>query len=316
MSYQERFGGKNLVVYFKILVSIAAIAIIVVNFDVQLFLLHWHKISAPAIVTAFVVLVAETTVVAGMRLKLLLQGLGYEHKLVRTSQITLCGFFVEQVAFGFVGGDAMRIWLLHGLGISLSTAVTAIVIDRCLGLIALVLLVMTGFPGLLQIVPDFLAMIAILTTGVLVAAMIAGVIFNLLSQTRFRTQPGYIRLVELCKEVSTNPALRRCLVLTLGLAVLTHLMNVLVFVVIGRELALPITTAQWWIIIPPVLLFSMIPISAGGWGLREGVFVFALGHLGVPAEEAIVPSLIFGLSVLFATLPGVVVWLAHLRRIR
>jgi hypothetical protein len=55
----------------------------------------------------------------------------------------------------------------------------------------------------------------------------------------------------------------------------------------------------------------MIPISAGGWGLREGVLIFALGELGIPAEEAIVPSLIFGLGILLVTLPGALVWLAN-----
>jgi len=62
---------------------------------------------------------------------------------------------------------------------------------------------------------------------------------------------------------------------------------------------------------PPALLFSMIPISAGGWGLCEGGLIFALGSLGIPAEEAIVPSLVFGLGILLVTLPGALVWLAN-----
>src|SRR5262249_50006832 len=33
---------------------------------------------------------------------------------------------------------------------------------------------------------------------------------------------------------------------------------------------------------------------------REGVLIFALASLGIPAEEAIVPSLIFGLGIVLA----------------
>jgi hypothetical protein len=43
--------------------------------------------------------------------------------------------------------------------------------------------------------------------------------------------------------------------------------------------------------------------------LREGVLILALASLGVPAEQAIVPSLIFGLGILVVTLPGAWVWL-------
>jgi uncharacterized membrane protein YbhN (UPF0104 family) len=115
----------------------------------------------------------------------------------------------------------------------------------------------------------------------------------------------------LCLAVVWNANVRRCFLLVFALACLTHLMNVLVFFVVGQNLGLPVLPAQWFFIVPPALLFSMIPISAGGWGLREGVLIFALGELGIPAEEAIVPSLIFGLGILLVTLPGALVWLAN-----
>ncbi len=53
----------------------------------------------------------------------------------------------------------------------------------------------------------------------------------------------------------------------------------------------------------------MIPVSAGGWGLREGIFIFGLGVLGIRPEEATVVSVLFGLGVLLVTLPGGVVLL-------
>ena len=46
-----------------------------------------------------------------------------------------------------------------------------------------------------------------------------------------------------------------------------------------------------------------MPISAGGWGLRERV--------RYSRSPAIVPSLIFGLGILLVTLPGALVWLAN-----
>jgi hypothetical protein len=38
-----------------------------------------------------------------------------------------------------------------------------------------------------------------------------------------------------------------------------------------QNFGLPLLPAQWFFIVPSALLFSMIPISAGGWGVREAL---------------------------------------------
>jgi hypothetical protein len=75
-----------------------------------------------------------------------------------------------------------------------------------------------------------------------------------------------------------------------------------------------LSMGHWFLIVPSVLLISMLPISAGGWGIREGSFVLALASFGIRPEEAIVPPIIFGLGVLVVTLPGGIIWLANRKR--
>jgi len=268
-------------------------------------------LNALPVAVSLAVLAIETSLIAGMRLKLVLRSLGADYPLVRTSQIALCGFFVEQVAFGFVGGDAMRLWLLHQMDLPFRRAIEALVIDRCLGLGALLLLVLAGLPGFLELLPSFGQPIILFTATAVMAIAGSVLLFLLVGRTKYRTHFVRVEIARLYFAVIRNASVRRCLALTFMLAFLTHLMNVLVFFLIGRDLGLPTTPAQWFFIVPPALLFSMIQVSAGGWGLREGVLIFALANLGVPPEEAIVPSLIFGLGILVVTLPGVWVWLAN-----
>ena len=97
---------------------------------------------------------------------------------------------------------------------------------------------------------------------------------------------------------------------------LAHITNVLVIYLIGRDLELPVDLVQWFSVIPAVLLFSMIPITAGGWGLREGILILALQNLGIPPDQAIVPSLVFGFGVMLAALPGGFIWFANRRSAR
>jgi uncharacterized protein (TIRG00374 family) len=311
MSYLKAIPRRHLLTVAKALVSIAAIVFIVSRFDLPLFLSHWHKLTAVSVLIVLAVLAIETTLVAGMRLKLVLTALGADVPLARTSQIALCGFFVEQVAFGFVGGDAMRLWLLHRMDLPFRKAVEALVIDRGFGFGALLLLVVAGLPGFLDLLPSF-AQPIIFLVGVTVLAVAGSILlFLLIGRTRYRGHSLRVEIVKLCGAVVRNANVRRCFLLVFALACLTHLMNVLVFFVVGQNLGLPVLPQQWFFIVPPALLFSMIPISAGGWGLREGVLIFALASLGIPAEEAIVPSLIFGLGILLVTLPGALVWLAN-----
>src|SRR5258708_16746346 len=155
MPYLQAIPRRQLLIIVEALVSAAAIIFIISRIDLSFFLSYWHKLDASSLMVSLAVLALETTLVAGMRLKIVLKALGADYSLARTSQIALCGCFMEQVAFGFVGGDAMRFWLLHRMDVPFRTAVEALLIDRCLGLGALLLLVLAWLPGLLEFLPEF-----------------------------------------------------------------------------------------------------------------------------------------------------------------
>jgi hypothetical protein len=55
----------------------------------------------------------------------------------------------------------------------------------------------------------------------------------------------------------------------------------------------------------------LVPISIGGWGLREFVVVSLLGAHGIAPERALVFSVCFGLVLVAGALPGALVWLFY-----
>jgi hypothetical protein len=63
-------------------------------------------------------------------------------------------------------------------------------------------------------------------------------------------------------------------------------------------------------IVPPVTLLQLVPISLAGWGVREAALVVALGWFGVPAEAALAISVLVGLCLILVGLPGGLIWLA------
>ena len=56
-------------------------------------------------------------------------------------------------------------------------------------------------------------------------------------------------------------------------------------------------------------LFSIIPISFGGWGIREGVAFVLYPASGVEIETALAVSILFGVVMIIVGLIGGTVWL-------
>src|SRR2546427_11047525 len=133
----------------KALITISAIAIIVSQVDFAFLLSHWHKLGAFTLAASVILLASQTSLIAGLRLKFVLEALGRNRRLSETVQVALSGFFFEQVAFGFVGGDAMRLWLLHRTDMPWRTAVQALVIDRCCRSVGPFLPALDGLSGLI-----------------------------------------------------------------------------------------------------------------------------------------------------------------------
>ena len=57
------------------------------------------------------------------------------------------------------------------------------------------------------------------------------------------------------------------------------------------------------------MLFTTLPISIAGWGVREGVMVAAFAFVGVLEGDAFVVSVLFGLLHIIFSIPGGWLWL-------
>jgi hypothetical protein len=62
------------------------------------------------------------------------------------------------------------------------------------------------------------------------------------------------------------------------------------------------------LLVPPVILVTVVPISIAGWGVREGAMVVAFGFINVPPSAAFAMSVLFGLTLAAASLPGSLLW--------
>lgn len=64
-----------------------------------------------------------------------------------------------------------------------------------------------------------------------------------------------------------------------------------------------------WAALGSLLLLSMVlPVTVAGWGVREGAAAVLWPWAGLPAEQGVAVSLSYGVMVLLASLPGLLMW--------
>jgi hypothetical protein len=101
------------------------------------------------------------------------------------------------------------------------------------------------------------------------------------------------------RRLFTNP--RQCRAV-LGLSVMTIALTVLAFKFAGDAIGSRLSLGSWMLIVPPVTLIQLVPVSLAGWGVREAALVVALGSFGI--------SVLVGLCLILVGLPGGLIWLA------
>ena len=82
----------------------------------------------------------------------------------------------------------------------------------------------------------------------------------------------------------------------------------------GRALGIDEPLSLWFSVVPLVSLAMVLPISIGGFGVRENAMTFLLAEQGVPGAKGVAVGLLWGLSTVLAGLMGGLVVLADRSR--
>lgn len=224
---------------------------------------------------------------------------------------SVVGWFFSNVAPSTVGGDIFRGVQLSRVGMPVGTAVRIILAVRVLSFITLVGVIAAGLPialGLLKEPRDELLMITLLASGIGVIAALF-----VLAHIRLRV-PRLERWAFFQKLLTVSGDFRLLLTPSHGIAsawaaaLAQHLLRVGVLAALATGLGLDIPVATLFAFATAALLMAMVPISFGGWGIREIAFVYLLGAAGVSAEAALSLSIAFGLLRVLMGVIGGLAW--------
>ena len=156
---------------------------------------------------------------------------------------------------------------------------------------------------------------SILLTTILLAAAGAFILFLLLVHLPVGSF-GLERWALFRRFETASEEFRRLLVPSLqngvswSAALIQHLLRVAILACLAAGLKIDVSIAVLFALTPAALLVAMVPVSLGGWGVRELTFVYFLGIAGLGAEAALALSIVFGLMRLLVGAIGGLTWLA------
>ena len=251
------------------------------------------------------------------RWRAVLVAIGQPLPLPTLLRLFLIGSFFSQTLPSSVGGDAFRVYLAHKAGQTLGGAFNGVMLERVAIVAAIPLLAALMLPGLLpllqpDVVPWALAAVAVLAVGSAVGiAVLAGLERLPESIRHWRVVAHLMRLGGDARRLFLVP---RHAATILAWSVAGHANVSLIIFVLAAGLGVNIGLVDCLALFPLVLLATTIPVSIGGWGVREGAMIAAFALVGVPRQDTFVVSVLFGLLAMAISLPGGILWLLSRQR--
>ena len=306
--------SRLLLLLIKLFLSVALIWYAFSQVDVGAAMTYLGGIPSTVIIVALVVLFSEFFI-AALRLRILLHLLGARCSVIKALDVVMIGSFFSQTLISFVGGDAMRIWRIVQANIPVGLAAKGILFDRVAGFVGLMLITVFSLPWLFETVSQPAMRFGLVVALVAGFGSVFGLFLTELIPIALRRWRAFRWASELSAVAFAILRSKSGLLAIVALSVAIHMLNIVALYLISRGLEMEVSFISMLVLIPPVLLISMLPISVAGWGVREGAMVVALNLVGAPAHQSLALSICFGLCLVAISLPGGVLWFISRRQI-
>jgi uncharacterized membrane protein YbhN (UPF0104 family) len=296
----------------KVLVSAGLLYFLLRQVDMQRLWQTARAASLPWLGLALLLYFAMT-LLSAWRWGLLLAAQGVHLPFKTLEASFLLATFFNNFLPSNIGGDVIRIRDTARPAGSKTLATTVVLLDRGLGLLGLIFVAAVGAtlaarqsetlgpfgPGVLW--AGFAAGLAATAPPLLMPQSIGKLLRPLRA---LHAEWVDARLERLTSVLARFRAAPRALAFCFAGAVLVQGTIVLFYAAIARGLHIPIPLMHLAILIPLSFIVQMLPVSVGGFGVRESTFTFYFAKIGLPIESALALSFAGAILILLFSLTG------------
>ena len=292
--------NKTVLIIIKIVVSSGLLYLVFSKTGLGEVAAALRTMSIPAFLFA-IVLYLFAQVISTIRWKLLLpDGIGLRKLL----SLCMIGSFFNTFLPGVIGGDAIKGLYLYRLTGNGSLSLASIFIDRYIGFAALITICAVSFPF------GFRFFAGSPVTWLLPAIVFSFIgasllIFGLRLGQRMRALSEFYSYFHSYRNQTT------VIGKTFVLSLIVQLAGIFSVYILSLGMGQQIPFLAFLLFIPLIVLFAMIPLSISGLGIRESAFVLFFGLINVPPGVATALSLLWFISISFASLIGLVEYIKY-----
>ncbi|MEP3113072.1 lysylphosphatidylglycerol synthase transmembrane domain-containing protein [Nisaea sp.] len=294
--------------FLKLAVSCLLIGSLIYQVDLSRLISAARSPSLPLLACVVGVVILQFFVGA-CRWFLLIRGTGVPLSPWQTFRILLAGMFFNQALPGSLSADTVRIWLVSRHGLPMSRAASTVLLDRTAGLVSILTLLVVTSVTVAKVAPDAkISTVAILVVGGAITLLALGLscadcLAAMIEDHRFgRPLAAMLRDSRLLWRAGYRSAI------IIGLSYLLHVISAFGLWVVFQSISVEVDFLMVLGALPLVILGTLLPISVGGWGVREGLMVGIFAMTGMPLEHALAASILWGLSVMVAAGLGGLLW--------
>jgi hypothetical protein len=298
----------------KLIVTLALLYFAVSRINLSFVAERLAHLHAVWLVAALAALCLQA-VVAAERWRRILVLCGVTLSIYQAVRYTFISLFFSQVLPSTIGGDAARVWFVARDGAGWAKAIYSVTLDRVAGVFVLALLVVVCLPESFTVIRDPIARISLLILGL--GSLLAPALFVAIGRWQW---PALHRIALLRYPIEAANLAYRILAaprtaFRIGvLSLVIHGLLILTAWFVAKSIAAPLDLLHALLLMPPIILTATIPISIGGWGVRESAAVMAFTYSGLPPGDGLLVSTLLGVAIFIAALPGGLLWLAMERR--
>ncbi|MBI1797156.1 MAG: flippase-like domain-containing protein [Candidatus Eisenbacteria bacterium] len=232
------------------------------------------------------------------------------------------GLFFNNFLPANIGGDIARVADSARHGPTRTAAVSAVLMDRLVGTLALAsLALVTTLPAIdrfhLRLVYA-LVLVFFATSVVLVWAIFHPALLPACERLLARIGLGALgpHLDELAGHIADYRGERGLFARLFGIALVTQITRIIVHVLVARALAISVPWVYFFLFVPLLGVIVSLPISFNGIGVREGAGIVLFGLVGVDRAHAFSLQFLTYLVAVAVSMIGGLVFLARIPRRR
>jgi glycosyltransferase 2 family protein len=319
---RRHFSIKAMLIVLKLTVSTVLLVILFRRADAPAMWARFKQMD-PAWTLAALAVYGLMLAVSAWRWRLLLRVQTVNVGLGTLTKSFLVATFFNNFLPSNIGGDVVRVADTAPYTGSKTVATTVVLIDRILGLIALLVLAAAasglawrlGLPlsGMQYV---WLALV-FFTAGLVIFLRnpdkLTRTVRSVLADRLLAVQTRLQNLAGAITRFAQEP---RELWFAFGGALVVQALLVLFYVCAAHSLAVPFPLIAASVIVPISLAVQMVPVSINGFGVREAVFAFFFTSLGLNVSSALTLSLGSAALIMLFSLSGGALFVIRTRRSR